>query len=193
MLDIRFSHGVSCGQQGECAASLLWQNVFPSRSEGTLLFFFSHEFHITADGQAGCCCWYPDRRGKVRWYWTCLFLLRLCWWYPSTNLHWSAFTFNNNTATFLPLLFTLQNFVCKDVMDFSGNWGLAWKLCGIVIFGLNCLERSFPTPLFAACHLLRGLFLFSAWKRCQFGPPPSGCQEEELLPSCCWGEFPAMS
>lgn len=56
MLDLRFSHGVSCGQQGECAASLLWQNVFPSRSEGTLLFFFSHEFHITADGQAGCCC-----------------------------------------------------------------------------------------------------------------------------------------
>lgn len=60
-----------------------------------------------------------------------------------------------------------------------------------MIFGLNCLERLFPTPLFAACHLLQGLFLFSAVKRSQFGPCSSGCWEEELLPSCCRGEFPA--
>lgn len=60
-----------------------------------------------------------------------------------------------------------------------------------MIFGLNCLERLFPTPLFTACHLLWGLFLFSAVKRSQFGPCSSGCWEGELLPSCCQREFPA--
>lgn len=167
---------------------VLQQNVFSWRNFNEQ--FICCKFHIVAEDQSGAAFDIPVEGKNALVVWGCLFLLCLCWWHPGTNLYWYTFAFNNSRFCILIYL-KVKKFFARTLRVFQVA-GVSLESCvELWFFGSNCLERLFPTPLFAACHLLQGLFLFSAVKHSQFGPCSSGCWEEELLPSCCRGEFPA--